>query len=123
MKETTQHPPHRWLAQALPDETIRIERVLFKVLRDLCSGLGLSEGDVLRCRTVSETVVLLESPGGRTIVIDQEWARFIEVRTANASPLAPEPAFQRRLEMDRRGAPTPQRPRTGIGDAAARAER
>jgi hypothetical protein len=93
MKGSADRPQHRWLAQALPDETIRIERMLFQVLRDLCSGLGVAEGDVVRCRTVSGTVVLLEDLGGRTIVIDQEWARFIEVRSADSA--APAPAFYR----------------------------
>lgn len=79
MKATTHNRPHRWLAQALPNETVRIERMLFKVLRDLCTGLGVAEGDVVRCKTVSESIVLLETEKGRTIVIDQDWARFIEV--------------------------------------------
>jgi len=89
MKVTADRHQHRWLAQALPNETVRIERMLFKVLRDLCYGLGVAEGDIVRCKTVSESIVLLESPGGRTIVIDQDWARFIEVRSADGSAAAP----------------------------------
>lgn len=110
--QETRNRPHRWLAQALPDETVRIERMLFKVLRDLCIGLGVVEGDVVRCRTVTESIVLLETPGGRTIVIDQDWARFIEVGPVDGASVAP--AFHR---------PVPQKTRsTEVPRAASGAE-
>ncbi len=69
----------RSLAEVHPDETIRIERILFGSLKDLCYGIGLEEGSTMHCRQNSRAIVLLETPGGRTVVLDADWARFIQV--------------------------------------------
>jgi len=71
--------PLRSLANIRPDEVACIEGILFGMLRDLCYGLHLEEGDCVRCRRTSRTTVILEVADGRRVVLDQDWARFISI--------------------------------------------
>jgi len=73
------------LAEVQADQLVRIEHILFDMLKDLCHGLGIVEGGVLRCRRTSRAIVLLESPVGRTIILDGDWARFVQVRVLDAA--------------------------------------
>lgn len=73
----------RCLAEVSASERVRVERILFHVLQDLCYDLGLEEGDVLRCRRASRSFIVLETAGGRTIIMETDWARFIEVSSAD----------------------------------------
>jgi len=88
--------PRRSLAEVQPDQLVRIEHILFDTLKDLCHGIGIVEGDVLRCRRTSRAVVLLETLAGRTIILDGDWARFVQVRVVDvARPMLfdqPDPA-------------------------------
>jgi hypothetical protein len=77
----------RCLAEVGPSETVRVERILFHLLKDLCYDLGLEEGDVLRCRRASRAFLVLETAAGRTIIMEMDWARFIEVSLANFAPV------------------------------------
>ena len=70
----------RSLAEVRPDERVRVQLILYGILRDLCDGAGLHEGDCVTCRRSSGAHLVLESEHRRRIVIDQEWARFISVR-------------------------------------------
>lgn len=72
------------LAGVCDGETVRIERILFDTLRDLCHDVGLAEGDVVHCRHNSNAVLLLGTDEGRTIILDSDWARFIQ-----AAPVVP----------------------------------
>jgi hypothetical protein len=74
---------HRSLAEVEPDEVFRIEHILFDTLPDRCGGMGIAEGDVLRCRRTSRALVLLETNDGRTLIMDGDWAPFIQVGPTN----------------------------------------
>lgn len=69
----------RSLADVRPEERVCVDLILYGILRDLCDGAGLHEGDRVTCRRVSHTHLVLESEQRRPIVIEQEWARFISV--------------------------------------------
>lgn len=69
----------RSLAEIRPDERVRVQLILYGILRDLCDGVGLHEGDCVTCRSVSKEHLVLESERRRHIMIDQEWACFISV--------------------------------------------
>jgi hypothetical protein len=77
----------RCLAEVGPSETVRVERILFHLLKDLCYDLGLEEGDVLRCRRASHAFLVLETAAGKTIIMEMDWARFIEVSPASVAPI------------------------------------
>jgi hypothetical protein len=93
------HPRRHSLAEIQPEQLFRIEHILFDMLKDLCHGLGIIEGDVLRCRRTSRSVVLLETLDGRTIILDADWARFVQVRVIYAAQrlLPVEPAVAESL--------------------------
>lgn len=76
--------PVRSLAAARTGEAVVIRRILFGTLRALCAELGVREGDVIRCRAGTPSHILLETMSGRTIPLDRDWARFIQVGTAVA---------------------------------------
>jgi hypothetical protein len=78
----------RSLADIEPFEIVRIERILFDTLKDLCHGIGLAEGDVVSCRRASRAVLLLETAERRTLIIDCDWARFIQVSVQDADHFA-----------------------------------
>jgi hypothetical protein len=48
-------------------------------LREHCSDLDIHEGDVLRCRAENASQLILETTNGRTVALQRDWARFIEV--------------------------------------------
>jgi len=77
----TEYPtdPVRSLAAARTGEAVLIRRILFGALRALCRDLGVEEGDVVRCRAGSPSHVLLETSSGRTIPLERDWARFIQI--------------------------------------------
>jgi hypothetical protein len=89
MYARTANPQLRSLAEIRPGESVRIEHILFDMLKDLCSGIGIAEGDVVRCRRTSNAVILLETSTGRTVILDGDWARFVEVRLLGAPDLYP----------------------------------
>jgi hypothetical protein len=74
-------PPARTfsLASIHPGDVVRIVDILFDVLRSHCHDLGLSEQVPLKCRTAGGAWLQLEGPEGRTVLLERDWARFIEV--------------------------------------------
>ena len=86
----TASPQLRSLAEIRPGQRVRVEPILFEMLKDLCRGIGIVEGDVVRCRRTSRAVVLLEVASGRTVILESDWARFVEVSLAGE--LQSEPA-------------------------------
>ena len=67
------------LAAVPPAAVVRVDHILFETLRDLCFGIGLHEGDRVRCQDSTAYSMTLSDENGRTIVIDRDWARFITV--------------------------------------------
>ncbi len=74
--------PVRSLAATRTGEAVLIRRILFGTLRALCTDLGVREGDVVHCRAGTASHLLLETPAGRTVPLDRDWARFIQVSAA-----------------------------------------
>lgn len=73
--------PVRSLAAADTGEAIEIHRILFGALRQLCADLGVHEGEVVRCRACTPSQLMLETPAGRVVALERDWARFIQVVT------------------------------------------
>jgi hypothetical protein len=74
----------RSLAAIDTGEAVEIRRILFDVLRGLCADLGVQEGDVVRCRANTSSHLLLETPTGRTVALERDWARFVQVDSATS---------------------------------------
>jgi len=79
------HSP-RSLAAVDTGEIVEIRRILFDVLRGLCADLGVREGDVVRCRANTPSHLLLETAAGRTVALERDWARFIQIDARPATP-------------------------------------
>lgn len=77
--------PIRSLAATRTGEAVLIQRILFGALRSLCTDLGVRERDVVRCRAGTPSHLLLETPSGRTVPFERDWARFIQVSAAALS--------------------------------------
>lgn len=71
--------PVRSLAATRAGEAVMIRRILFGTLRSLCADLGVFEGDIVSCRAGTSTHLVLRTAAGRTIPLDREWARFIQI--------------------------------------------
>lgn len=67
------------LAATRTGDCVEIRRILFGALRDLCSDLGLFEGQWVRCRADTASQLMLETTDGRTVALQRDWARFIQV--------------------------------------------
>lgn len=84
--------PTRSLAATQTGERVEIHRILFGALRTLCDELGLHEGDRVRCRACTPSRVLMENAEGRTISLERDWARFVQV----SEPFEAAPPLARR---------------------------
>ena len=62
--------------------TVTVRRILFEGLRLECARAGIREGTPLRLAMETGSHLLVELPGAVTAVIRRDWARFIEVQTA-----------------------------------------
>jgi|GEM_PF-4297418 len=71
--------PVRSLAATSTGEVVVIRRILFGALRNLCADLGVFEGDLVSCRAGAGTHLVLRTSAGKTIPLDREWTRFIQV--------------------------------------------
>jgi hypothetical protein len=80
-----EHPQS--LAATRSGERVEVRRILFQGLREHCSDLDIHEGDVLRCRAGTASQLILETAGGRTVSLQRDWARFIEVIPDTPVPL------------------------------------
>jgi hypothetical protein len=73
-------PAHvRSLAVAAPGELVKVEIILFDALRARCAELGITAGDTLRCRSITHSLMTFETARGRTVALEREWARFIQI--------------------------------------------
>ena len=70
------------LASAAAGEPLRVQTILFDSLRHACRELGVHEGDLVRCRRGTGSQLVLETDAGRTVALQREWARFIQVSRA-----------------------------------------
>lgn len=79
MPENPSDPPVRSLAGVHPGESVEIRLILFDSLRSLCRDLGLTEGTVVQCRGEARPHLFLRTVTVPTILLERDWARFIQV--------------------------------------------
>lgn len=84
----------RCLATAEPGDTVRIRRIHFEVVRDLCRELGIREGDELRCLRRTANQVVVEFPECHTVALEPQYAQFVEVYGSSDAELAEEAAAE-----------------------------
>jgi hypothetical protein len=93
------------LAGIRAGDVVRIQQIMFDNLRAHCVELGMSEGDVVRCRVDGHDSLLLVTPAGRTVLLERGWARFIRVSDAGiagVTSVATERESSRDARRDRR---------------------
>lgn len=76
-------------------EPVLIRSILFDLVRARCARLGIAEGDVVRVRATRTRELVLETDDHRTIALERDAARFIQVtptRRHYRRPLGPLPA-------------------------------
>lgn len=82
--------PTRTLHTLATGETARVSSILFERLRQKCKALGLEQGQLVTCRVAGDVWLILdvELPGGsRPVLLERDWARFVEVeRPAAITP-------------------------------------
>lgn len=71
-------PPSSSLSAVRAHDRVVIRRILFEELRELCAQLDLREGETVRWRAIG-THLFLETPKGRVVSLERDWARFVEV--------------------------------------------
>ena len=67
------------LAEASVGDEVRVERILFGLVRSVCTDLGLSEGTRLRVEDRSDGEVIVRRGGGETARLPSHYAYFVRV--------------------------------------------
>lgn len=65
------------LAGAPVGRRVRITRIIFRLVRDLCDGLNLSRGDEVRVEERSDGTVTVQNSEGRPVDLPVHFAHFI----------------------------------------------
>ena len=60
-------------------ERVTVGAVLFEIVRNHCSSVGIQPGVVMRCQCCTSRSVLLQREDGMQIEIDRVFAAFVEV--------------------------------------------
>jgi Fe2+ transport system protein FeoA len=84
-RPATRQTPTSSLAAVRTGDRVRVQSILLEGARQYCEALGFAAGDVIRCRSAGRSALLLVNPVGRTVSLDRDWARFIQVRAANSA--------------------------------------
>jgi hypothetical protein len=89
MRELTPWPWHESLGglKAETVESYRIRRILFGMVKDRCSELGLTEGETFRCMDRDRDGVEIQLSCGTVRKLDLPYAWFVEVEPVR-EPLA-----------------------------------
>ena len=77
------------LAATQTGDVVLIQRILFEGLRTRCSELDIFEGETVRCRAGTNSHLVLQTQRGRTVALDRDWARFIQVARQSTAPIRP----------------------------------
>jgi hypothetical protein len=88
MPSFTASPARYSLAGVRTDDSVRVNAILLDSLRAQCLTLGLSVGSVVHCRAAGRASLILDTPGGRSVSIDRDMARFIKVSRVDAAATA-----------------------------------
>jgi hypothetical protein len=83
------NPLTQSLAATQTGDVVVIQRILFEGLRSRCSELDIFEGETVRCRAGNNSQLMLETQRGRTVALERDWARFIQVARHDPSPIVP----------------------------------
>lgn len=67
------------LAEVSPGDHVRIERILFDLVRSLCVDLGLSEGTQLQVQGRSDGEVVVRDGSGESMHLPSHYAHFVRV--------------------------------------------
>lgn len=67
------------LAAITAGQIVMIRRIIYGMVRDLCTDLGLVEGQMVECAANAGRTLRLRNAGGRTVMLDADYARFVEV--------------------------------------------
>ena len=78
---------YRSLASANAGEMLAIRRIMSSQAKQFCAQVGVREGDAVFCRANTRACLILRTPAGRVVSLDQDWARFIQIEVAS-SPVA-----------------------------------
>ena len=82
--------PTRTLHTLAAGETARVSGILFERLRQKCAALGLEVGQLVTCRVPGDVWLILDvdvAGGSRPVLLERDWARFVEVeRPAVTTP-------------------------------------
>ena len=79
---------YRSLASANAGERLAIRRIMSSQAKHLCAQVGVREGDEVLCRANTHSCLILKTPNGRVVSLDQDWARFIQIEVPSSRPLA-----------------------------------
>jgi hypothetical protein len=60
-------------------ERVAVGAVLFEIVRDHCSSVGIQPGVVMRCECCTSRSVMLRRDDGMRIELDRVYAAFVEV--------------------------------------------
>ncbi|MGH7461207.1 MAG: FeoA domain-containing protein [Longimicrobiales bacterium] len=77
------------LAATQAGDVVLIQRILFEGLRTRCSELDIFEGETVRCRAGNASQLVLQTQRGRTVALDRDWARFIQVARESSVSVRP----------------------------------
>ena len=69
---------HLTLAEAEPGERLEVDAILFQIVRDRCSDLGIERGTALTCTRNREGGVAVRLPDGRSGVLERHYAWFVQ---------------------------------------------
>ena len=73
-------------------QEVCIRNILFDLVRHECARLGLRVGHRVRVRRRAAQALVIDLPGGRTVALKPECARFVEVEPVRrATPAAARP--------------------------------
>ncbi len=83
------NPLTQSLAATQTGDVVVIQRILFEGLRSRCSELDIYEGDTVRCRAGTNSQLMLDTQRGRTVALERDWARFIQVACQRPASISP----------------------------------
>lgn len=80
----------RSLVQVSPGELIRVQLIVFEFARASCWGLGIRQGETLRCVAAGEDNVTVVRKDGSRLRVPAECARFVAVSATEEAPAGSE---------------------------------
>ena len=88
----------RSLAMVVSGNCVRVDGILFDVVRARCADLGLAVGDLVRVTGRTAVHLALQTTRGTVAVIERELAQFIAVGDATPARRRPKRAYVQRAD-------------------------